>query len=274
MAKCPGKCTDPMGSGYCGIDADHKLEACGCSNGWLRDPDGRCVPETQCANYDPYERCNSWHKFTCQCSGDPHCTTFDKARHDFMGTCKYDLITTDCFNNALPSFLTPFNVKQRQDARGNTRGVSMVEYLELNVFGNEYRLLRHHEVTKNGVPMPKSYVDAAHGIQWSVQGLNMVLSTDFGLTISYDGDHRHVISLCDVYENNVCGLCGNADGLVSNDFVDRGNEIVAINGTGRWTKWYDWGTQWKSYDGEGLTDLDGSKCNVDVIVQLSPEVSI
>ena len=36
-----------------------------------------------------------------RCWGDPHCSTFDKAKFDFMGRCKYQLVSTDCYNKTL-----------------------------------------------------------------------------------------------------------------------------------------------------------------------------
>ena len=52
--------------------------------------------------------------FFLSCLGDPHCTTFDNAKYDFMGQCKYDLVTTECKGNILVNiiynFLWDFNV--------------------------------------------------------------------------------------------------------------------------------------------------------------------
>lgn len=57
---------------------------CSCPSGTSGDPEYRC--------------CNP---LKCSCFGDPHCLTFDKAKFDFMGQCKYDLVTTECKGKTL-----------------------------------------------------------------------------------------------------------------------------------------------------------------------------
>ena len=76
----------------------------------------------------------------CGCWGDPHCHTFDGAKYDFQGACKYDLVSTDCAGKNLPAGLEPFNVKQKQELRQGKIGVAFIQYLEINVYGNQYRM--------------------------------------------------------------------------------------------------------------------------------------
>ena len=49
---------------------------------------------------EPYEKCCE-KMLTCSCWGDPHLTTFDGVSYDFMGSCMYDLVSTNCFNRTL-----------------------------------------------------------------------------------------------------------------------------------------------------------------------------
>ena len=48
------------------------------------------------------ERCCS-QVMKCQCWGDPHCATFDKAYFSFMSKCKYDMVSTYCYGKKLVS---------------------------------------------------------------------------------------------------------------------------------------------------------------------------
>lgn len=45
-----------------------------------------------------------------------------------------------------------------------------------------------------------------------LSGGNIVFSTTFGLTVTWNGEHKAEVLLCDAYSKYVCGLCGNADG--------------------------------------------------------------
>ena len=50
-------------------------------------------------------------KATCQARGDPHYTTFDGRRYDFMGRCEY-VLAKDSVNNT-------FEVRQTNEPCGN-----------------------------------------------------------------------------------------------------------------------------------------------------------
>lgn len=108
--------------------------------------------------------------------------------------------------------------------------------------------------------MPVPFNDVGEMIDIYMQGANLVLSTDFGLTVAFDGNHRMSLTLCDAYKGTVCGLCGNADGdsYHDNEFVDRNNQPVPFDG-GRWSKYFAWGTKWKTPTDEQETDQDGTK---------------
>ena len=150
------------------------------------------------------------------CWGDPHCSTFDNMKFDFMGACKYDFVSTTCFNETLPSDLVAFNITQKQETLNNPNGVAFIEYIEVNVFGNQYRLLKKkhnkHQFSVNGVIKPVPFNDNKNGLKVYVRGQYLVFNADFGLTVRFDGVHRDDVKLSDKYAHHVCGLCGNADG--------------------------------------------------------------
>lgn len=175
----------------------------------------------------------------CSCWGDPHCRTFDGRNFDFMGACKYDLVSTNCFNRTLVRFtlihqslvnsrlcifaiininkapgLVPFEIKQKHHTNGRKHSkVSFVEYVQVNVYGKEYRLVSRNTFTVDGERTNTPFKDNDNGkVQVFASGRrSLALSTDFGLTVSFDGNAVKV-TLCDAYENSLCGLCGNADG--------------------------------------------------------------
>lgn len=112
--------------------------------------------------------------------------------------------------------MVPFEIKQKHHTNGQKHSkVSFVEYVQVNVYGKEYRLVDRKKLTVDGVKTNTPFKDVDGKVQVFVNGKHsLVLSTDFGLTVSFDGNAARV-TLCDAYENSLCGLCGNADGKYS-----------------------------------------------------------
>ena len=115
-----------------------------------------------------------------------------------------------------PEGMVPFSVHQKQETRFGLLNVAYVAYVEINVFNQQFRLLKRngnvHVYTLNGIIRPNNYVDKINGVRIFVLGPNLVFSTTFGLTVTWNGNHKVDVILCDTYVNYVCGLCGNADG--------------------------------------------------------------
>ena len=55
-----------------------------------------------------------------------------------------------------------------------------------------------------------------------------VLTTTWGLSVSYNGKFNWVVHVPHEYRSKVCGLCGNFDGKASNDLIPEGG-TVSIN---------------------------------------------
>ena len=116
--------------------------------------------------------------------------------------------------------LTPFNVRQKHEKTviGNITAAS-IRYIEINLHGNQYRLLKKTlgvfsssiPFTVNGIARSVPYFESS-GINVALVGGQLVFSTIFGLTVSWNGMGSSSQTLCDAYANHICGLCGNADG--------------------------------------------------------------
>lgn len=153
-----------------------------------------------------------------------------------------------------PAGLVPFSIKQKQEERGgsaNSKNVAYIRYLDILIYGREYKLVKKvagkFVFTIDDITMPSTFTDDVNGIKVYVSGNNLMFSTNFGLTVSWDGNHKADVTLCDTYANYVCGLCGNADGNKTNDFVDRKNKLSDLSGAKN-TKYYKWGSEWRVAD--------------------------
>ena len=130
--------------------------------------------------------------------------------------------------------MIPFNIRQKQETRHGQTKVSYIAYVEINVFNHQYRLLKKqgikHKYTIDGITGQNYFQDKLNGVKVFVSGPNLVFSTTFGLTVSWNGDHKVDVVLCDTYANYVCGLCGNADGKLYTLFYSK-NIIFIFRGS-------------------------------------------
>lgn len=64
-----------------------------------------------------------------------------------------------------------------------------------------------------------------HPVSVSLSGQYVVVTTDFGLNVKFDGDHRAEITLPSTYMSKVCGICGNYNGNKTDDFLNPDGEM-------------------------------------------------
>lgn len=66
---------------------------------------------------------------------------------------------------------------------------------------------------------------------------SQVLSTTFGLQVTYDGSNDAQIQIHTDWKDMVCGLCGNFDGDESNDFMlSDGTQVIRITKSQTWNE--------------------------------------
>lgn len=68
----------------------------------------------------------------------------------------------------------------------------------------------------------------------SQSGRSAVIETVFGLTVSYDWNHKLVITLTKALKGKICGLCGNFNGNPNDDFTTpTGTQASGVTAFGR-----------------------------------------
>ncbi|XP_068547551.1 IgGFc-binding protein-like isoform X5 [Anas acuta] len=184
----------------------------------------------------------------CSIHGDPHYYTFDKQRHDFMGTCTYTLSKLCESNSSLPYF----NVEAANEHRGSNTRVSYVQYVDVDVYGYRINLGKNRVVKVDGViqVLPLTLV---HPVSVSLSGQYVVVTTDFGLNVKFDGDHRAEITLPSTYMSKVCGICGNYNGNKTDDFLNPDGEMETNSAS--------LGNSWQVYNDSRCLPDDGHTPN-------------
>uniref|UniRef100_UPI0037E8B019 zonadhesin, like n=1 Tax=Semicossyphus pulcher TaxID=241346 RepID=UPI0037E8B019 len=195
------------------VFGDGCSKVCRCAGNYtLECVDNSCEPTEECREVNGVSGCYPKGTSTCIASGDPHYTTFDKRKYNFMGNCSY-LMSAPCNTTALPYF----EVHADNENRFNRPTISYVKAVHVHVRNVKISILKGGTVQVNGtnVNLP---VSPAPGVSVFKSGKHYTVSTDFGLTVRYDGNHFMDIKVIKDYEDKVCGLCGNYDGDTKDDF--------------------------------------------------------
>ncbi|KAI4873588.1 hypothetical protein NFI96_003512 [Prochilodus magdalenae] len=184
-----------------------------------------CGLYESCVAVNGVRQCQPVGKAVCEAAGDPHYTSFDGLRYDFQGGCRYTLSQTCGLQG---TNLVPFSVEvenERWPYRASK--VSVTKQVSLDVFGYAFVLRQNMaQIWVNGLltNLPWSLNDTK--VQISKEGINHVMTTDFGLRVTYDLSYYVTVTVPSTYRNKTCGLCGNYDGNPSNDFLLPGGNIT------------------------------------------------
>ncbi|XP_053836671.1 mucin-6 [Vidua macroura] len=217
---------------------------CVCADGLYENLDGRCVPAEECpceygglaygrGEYIQTEceictctkgkwkcvqktRCSS----TCNLYGEGHITTFDGQRFVFDGNCEYILATDGCsVNRPISSFkIVTENVICGKSGVTCSRSISI--YL-----GNLTIILRDETFAISG---------GNPGIRYKVKKNALHLTFDiiipgkYNMTLIWNKHMNFFIKISRETQETICGLCGNYNGNMKDDFETR-SKYVASN---------------------------------------------
>ncbi|XP_053089075.1 zonadhesin, like isoform X2 [Pangasianodon hypophthalmus] len=212
-------CVDSKGEYYDVGDSwvtEHCDQKCTCSQGGvLSCKDFQCSSSSVCAlNNDGERYCKPERFDKCTISGDPHYRTFDKFNHHYQGPYTY-VLTKD---NDLPSFLTPLTVRGKNARRGGNSRISYLHEVYVEVYGVSIHMLQKKRLLVNGESVSPP-LRPNQGIKISLNSRYLQLTTDFGLTVRFDGNMQGEVILPSTYKTLVRGLCGNYDGRSNNEYV-------------------------------------------------------
>ncbi|XP_077357677.1 IgGFc-binding protein-like isoform X2 [Festucalex cinctus] len=205
------------------VFGDGCSKLCRCAGNYtLECVDNTCDPDEECREVNGVAGCYPKGSSSCIGSGDPHYTTFDKRKYNFMGNCSY-LMAGVCNVSDLPLF----EVHADNENRYNTPSISYVKAVHVYVLhrGELFNESTMHKVSifkggavhVNGIKVNLP-VDPFPGVSVFKSGKHYTVSLNFGVTVRYDGNHFMDVKVIKDYKNTLCGLCGDYNGDPKDDF--------------------------------------------------------
>lgn len=151
----------------------------------------------------------------CTVFGDPHYQTFDGRMYNFQGGCKY-LLVHDFINNT-------FTIKVRNGVRFSSR-FAWTQMLAVVVGGLRISLLQNLRVKVNHRRVTLPYVSP--GVcHIRRKGKSVRLRAQAGFEVVWDGDSFLEVTVAARFKGRLCGLCGNYNGLQSDDLTGRDGKV-------------------------------------------------
>ncbi|XP_009326861.1 PREDICTED: mucin-6, partial [Pygoscelis adeliae] len=217
---------------------------CVCADGLYENLDGRCVPAEECPceygglAYGKGEQIQTeceictctkgkWKcvqkskcSSTCNLYGEGHITTFDGQRFVFDGNCEYILAMDGCsVNRPVSSFkIVTENVICGKSGVTCSRSISI--YL-----GNLTFILRDGTFTISGENSGVRYNVKKNALHLM---FDIIIPGKYNMTLIWNKHMNFFIKISRETQETVCGLCGNYNGNMKDDFETR-SKYVASN---------------------------------------------
>ncbi|KAJ1075812.1 hypothetical protein K5549_021662, partial [Capra hircus] len=207
--------------------------------------DASCSPYEVCEPKGRFFYCSPVETSTCVVFGEPHYHTFDGFLFHFQGSCAY-LLARQCLQTSSLPF---FSVEAKNEHRGGS-AVSWVK--ELSVEVNGYKILipkgSYGKVKVNDLVASLPVTLELGAVKVYQSGMSTAVETDFGLLVTFDGQHYASISIPGSYINSTCGLCGNYNKNPLDDFLrPDGRPAMSVLDLGE--SWRVYHTEWKCDSG-------------------------
>ncbi|CAL8248758.1 unnamed protein product [Lota lota] len=207
-----------------------------------------CKAGTLCQVLNGIKDCHPISHGKCRATGDPHYVTFDNKKFDFMGTCVYQMV-----KHSMGTDLEPFEVLVQNDHRGSNV-VAYTKLVEVKVYSLSVVISRTYQavVMVDGelANLPLSL--AGNRVSVYKSGRYAVVSTNFGLKVSFDWERALFVSLPSSYMGQVSGLCGNYNGKAEDDLTPKDGKVIVPQ--------TEFGASWQVEKIPGCVDSCQGKC--------------
>eukprot|EP00079_Xenopus_tropicalis_P034884 XP_017948655.1 PREDICTED: mucin-6 [Xenopus tropicalis] len=216
------------------------VSGCVCPSGTYEDLDGNCVNQTDCScefGGEIYKTgdtmqsecqsctCNGGHwnceanlncASTCVLYGESHIKTFDGQQFVFEGNCEYTLVTDGCgVNNSLSSFkIVSENVVCGTTGVTCSRAITaFIGDTTLKMFDEKYTVTGVNDIKVLNNTLFIEFV--------------ITIPHKFKISILWNKDMNVFIKVFKLGKQSVCGLCGNYNGNVKDDYQTRSKYVTS-----------------------------------------------
>ncbi|XP_060137932.1 zonadhesin [Zootoca vivipara] len=220
-------CTDPDGQyhpvGESWMGNSNCTQRCTCAPlNNITCEEWSCSPVQECQPVEGLLGCQDTGVAACHVAGDPHYYTFDGSMVSFMGTCTYTLVTVCHSDPRLPAF----NITAKNEERGQPEA-SYLRLVTVEVAGATVTLQKSRRVLIDGQRVRTPVEGRIPGVSITTSGIYVVLETDFGLVVKFDGNHHLEIQLPGTYFDKVCGMCGSFNNQSGDDLLMPNGHLAA-----------------------------------------------
>ncbi|XP_010287407.1 PREDICTED: zonadhesin-like, partial [Phaethon lepturus] len=198
-------------------------ERCTCkANNTIACTSWECGVREECSIQDGVLGCHSTGQATCQVAGDPHYFTFDGMVYTFVGTCTYTLVEVVNTNSVIP-----ITILGKNEDRG-LRGATYLKEVYIDVYGVRITLQKGQGILLNNERVYTPVENRLQGVSIGNVGRFIVVETDFGVIVKYDGNHHLEITLPQSYFSKVHGMCGNFNDNREDDLSLPNGTLVSV----------------------------------------------
>ncbi|XP_051263188.1 IgGFc-binding protein isoform X2 [Dicentrarchus labrax] len=189
---------------------------CVCSDGGKIqcDPKFHCSANEKCVVKQGFAYCSPRSVGSCSVSGVQTVRSFDGQEYPLWGNCVFKLSEVEENEGGMAAFSI---LLQQQTHKDDvlSRSVELLVYdMEITM---ETGVVWEIKVDDIRVPLPVSLADGK--VRAHQNGINIIIETDFDLTLSYDTVAAVFLQIPSTYRNSPSGLCGNYNGELSDDLA-------------------------------------------------------
>uniref|UniRef100_H2ZW79 VWFD domain-containing protein n=1 Tax=Latimeria chalumnae TaxID=7897 RepID=H2ZW79_LATCH len=206
----------------------HCTKKCQCTKGRkIKCQAYNCEPGEICTlRNDGKHRCKPTGFAKCSITGDPHYLTFDGLMHHFQGEKTYTLVQT---SDTISENLQQFTIVGKNAHLVEKHGFTYLKEIRINVYNHSIQFKQKKKLVLDGIKIDPP-VQPQEGLRIYQRATRINLKTDFGLSVSFDGQENSDITVPNTYKKKIGGLCGNFDGKYKNDFTKPdGTRVKDVN---------------------------------------------
>ncbi|NXV90820.1 FCGBP protein, partial [Calonectris borealis] len=208
-----------------------------------------CRAEEECRVEEGIQDCYPKNYGICTAVGATHYESFDGRKFIFQGTCMYQFAGLCKKSQDLVDFQVLV-----QNGHQDDEPPSSITLVTVKVYDKNIVISQEHpgKITINDQLVNLPYRHGDRKISIYKGGQEVVVETDFGLTVTYDWQSQITVSAPRAYANALCGLCGNYNGNADDEMMMKNGQVTSNPDT--------FGHSWKVTDIPGCVEESKVEC--------------